>query len=114
MSVDIVFPNARIAADFNDIRSLVRSYGPDNARRIRRRLDDLQAAAHLADMHAIFGGRLHALVGDRAGCFALDLKHPQRLIFEPANEPLPYKDDGGLDWPRITTVRILRVEDYHG
>lgn len=24
------------------------------------------------------------------------------------------KDDGGLDWTRVTQIRVLGVEDYHG
>ena len=112
--MDIVFPNIRLADEFNNTKQLTRKYGPDNARRIRRRLDDLRAASNLAEMHALFGGRLHPLTGDLAGQFALDLRHPQRLSFEPADEPLPLKSDGGLDWALVSAVRILRVEDYHG
>ncbi len=112
--MNIVFPNTRLAGEFNNIKQLTRQYGPDNARRIRRRLDDLRAASNLAEMHTLFGGRLHPLVGDLAGQFALDLRHPQRLIFEPADEPLPLKPDGGLDWSLVSAVRILSVEDYHG
>jgi hypothetical protein len=25
----------------------------------------------------------------------------------------PRKPDGGLDWPKIDSIRILNVEDYH-
>ncbi len=112
--MQILFTSNREADTFNDTRTLVRRYGPEMARRIRRRLDDLAAAANLAEMHEVFGGRLHPLVGDYAGRFALDLKHPQRLILEPANDPLPYEASGRLDWSQITVVRICGVEDYHG
>lgn len=54
------------------------------------------------------------LKGDHAGILALDLKHPQRLLFEPAHDPVPTRPDGGLEWDAVTAVRILRVEDYHG
>ena len=30
------------------------------------------------------------------------------------NDPIPLKDDGGLDWTQVTKVRILGVEDTHG
>ncbi len=58
-------------------------------------------------------GRLHELTGDRAETFALDLDQPYRLIFETANNPIPRKEDGGLEWRSITAVRILEVENYH-
>ena len=44
--------------------------------------------------------------------FSVDLDHPYRLIFEP-EEPIPRKDDGGIDWSQVTTVVILGVEDTH-
>ena len=48
-----------------------------------------------------------------SGQFAVDLKHPYRLIFKPDHNPLPRKDDGGLDLTQITAIKILGVEDYH-
>lgn len=36
-----------------------------------------------------------------------------RLIFEPANDPIPLKEDGGLDWKNITAVNIIGIEDTH-
>jgi proteic killer suppression protein len=45
---------------------------------------------------------------------ALDLDHPCRLIFAPAHNPLPLKEDGGLDWTAVTAIEIHEIEDYHG
>ena len=45
--------------------------------------------------------RRHELSGNRKGQFAVDLKHPQRLIFEPNHNPLPRRADGGLDLKKI-------------
>ena len=111
--MDIVFPNERAAAEFNSLKALSRSYGAENARRILRRLDDLRAAANLETMRNL-PGRCHELKHDRAGQLAIDVRHPYRLIFEPANEPVPRKADGGLNWAGVTSIRILEVEDYHG
>jgi proteic killer suppression protein len=44
----------------------------------------------------------------------LDLDGPYRLIFEPAHERKPEKEDGSLDWSAVTVVRVLGVEDTHG
>jgi len=36
------------------------------------------------------------------------------MVFESANDPVPKKKDGGLDWSRVTAIRILELsEDYH-
>jgi toxin HigB-1 len=111
--VDIVFLDARDAAKFNSLKELSRSYGAENARRILRRLDELRAAANLETIRSL-PGRCHELKHDRAGQLAIDVRHPYRLIFEPANELVPRKTDGGLDWAGVTTIKILEVEDYHG
>lgn len=50
---------------------------------------------------------------EKAGVLSLDLRHPYRLLFEPADEPVPRKPDGGLAWSRVIAVRILGVEDTH-
>jgi plasmid maintenance system killer protein len=110
--LDIVFLNDRLANEFNDNKALNQRYGAEQAKRIRRRLDDLLAATNL-EVFRTLPGRCHELKGNLAGLLALDLQHPDRLIFEPANDPIPRKADGGLDWPKVTAVRILRVEDYH-
>ncbi len=77
-------------------------------------MDELRSADCLADMQYYPGARCHALKGDREGQLAVDLDHPYRLIFEVANDPIPLRDDGGLDWPAVTAVKIIKVEDYHG
>ncbi|MCX7044216.1 MAG: hypothetical protein NTX50_01850 [Candidatus Sumerlaeota bacterium] len=59
-------------------------------------------------------GRLHALVADRKGQWALDLEHPMRLILEPLGDPLPISEDGWLDLEKVTAVKLIEVEDYHG
>jgi proteic killer suppression protein len=53
------------------------------------------------------------LKGNRQGQFAVDVVHPYRLIFEPANDPIPRKDDRGFDWTKITAIRVIAVENYH-
>ncbi|MUL37869.1 type II toxin-antitoxin system RelE/ParE family toxin [Gloeocapsopsis dulcis] len=111
--MDIVFKDKKFEKECNNQRLLEKNYGQKRAKRIRRRLDDLLAADTLEDMTNI-PGRCHELGENRWGQIALDLDHPYRLIFEPANEPIPTKLDGGIDRTKITAVRILGVEDYHG
>jgi proteic killer suppression protein len=44
---------------------------------------------------------------------AIDLHKGWRLVFKPEEAPSPCKSDGGLDWTKITEIRILELEDYH-
>jgi len=111
--VDILFVNKRLAKQCVSERGRVKAFRADAAKVLGRRLDQLRAAEDLAVMREL-PGRCHELGADRKGELALDLRGPYRLIFEPADNPPPTKDDGGLDWGRVTAIRILEVEDYHG
>jgi len=109
-----MFSNRKMEKTFNNQARLVREYGARQAERIRRRLDELAAVDTLEDLRCLRQARCHELKGDRAGQLSVDLVDPYRLLFVPANEPIPRKHDGGLDWSWVTAVQIVGVEDTHG
>lgn len=111
--VDILFISKKVEKLCTDSKTMMRKIGPESSKRLRRRLDDLRAAASLEVMRTL-PGRCHELKGDKAGQLSVDLVHPNRLILEPGDNPVPYKPDGGLDWASIHAVRILGIEDTHG
>jgi len=111
--MDILFKAKRLRKQCTEERVMVKTWGKREGNLIRRRLDQLHAAETLEVMRHL-PGRCHELTADRAGQLSLDLVHPYRLIFEPADEPPPRKADGGLDWSGVTAVCILGVEDTHG
>jgi proteic killer suppression protein len=110
--VRILFATAKLEKLGNDDSFARKQLGPDGCRKLRRRLDDLEAAASLEDFRHL-PGRCHELKGDLAGLVALDLHQGWRLVVEPANDPVPVKPDAGLDWTRVTAIRVVAVEDYH-
>jgi plasmid maintenance system killer protein len=110
--LNITFASKAFEDGCNDSRLLNRKHGKDRAKRIRRRLDDLRAAATLEDMRNL-PGRCHELIGTRTGQLSLDLDGPYRLLFEPSGNPIPTKPDGGLHWPSIRNVTIIGVVDTH-
>lgn len=110
----IIFKTKKFQKECNDFKLLQKRCGLDMARLIRRRLDELRAAAVLEDIRTLPQARCHELKGDLSGKLSLDLVHPYRLIIRPANDPPPEKPDGGLDWTQVTEVEILGVEDTHG
>ena len=78
---------------------------------------ELRAAVSLMDFWPPKSGpsRCHELTqGQRKGQLSVDLDHPYRLIFVPDHNPVPKREDGGLDWSQVTAVKILGVEDTHG
>lgn len=88
----------------------VKKLGDVCARKLRSRLADLDAAVRVTDLAA---GRPHPLKGERSGQMALDLAGGFRLVFAPANEPTPRKDDQSVDWAAVTIVSIEYIGDYH-
>lgn len=112
--MDILFQDQKLAKVCNNESLLIRKYGSVRAKLLRRRLDECRAAENLEVLRSLPQVRCHELKGNREGTLAVDLDHPYRLIFEPANNPIPRKPDGGLDWTGVTAIRVLTVEDYHG
>ena len=110
--MEIFFRDKKLAATCSDTRKRRKAFGENRGKRVGRRLDDLAAAKSLEDMRML-SGRCHQLGADRAGSLALDLDGPYRLIFEPAHNPLPMNDDGGLIWSEVWKIRILEIKDYH-
>ena len=88
-------------------------YGTEISNKIKLRLTVLNAAPNLAAVPTTKPERCHSLKGNRMGQYAIDLKHPYRLIFCPDHDPLPKNEEGQLDLTRITRIKIISVEDYH-
>ncbi len=93
-------------------REAKKLYGADIAKKLRLRLVQLVAYQCLADVGTRF--RLHELDHDRDGQLAVDITDRVRLVFQPANHPVPQKADGGLDRAKVTAITIIEVVNYHG
>ena len=78
-----------------------------------QRMSELHAAIALSDISHLPPARLHEHSGTGKGKFSVDLEHPYRLLFIPDNEPIPVKNDGGLDKTNINKIKIVGIEDPH-
>ena len=105
--MEVLFSDKKLQKICSDVKLLQREYG-QNARKIQRRLFDLSQISPLPPP------RRHQLKGDRKGQYAVDVKHPFRIVFVPANDPVPLKEDGGVDLEKVTIVEIVWIGDYHG
>ena len=112
--MDIVFKNRKLEKLFLEEKALIRKWGPGQAEKIKLRLAQLIAAENLETLRTLPQMRAHELSGNRAGQISLDIKHPYRLLITPDYENPPRKGDGGLDWKKITRIKVLKVEDTHG
>jgi plasmid maintenance system killer protein len=108
----IVFEDRKFEKQCNNQSKLIKVQGAFRAKKIRLRLDDLKAALTLEDMRNA-PGRCHELHGNLADHLSLDLDHPYRLLFIPDQDPMPRKEDGGLDWTQVIAVKIVGVRDTH-
>ncbi len=89
-----------------------RAYGK-SAPKLKNHLDALRDAVTLADIAIPKIGRFHRLKGDRKHQFAMDLKHPHRLIIVSVVQPMPTLPNGNIDYAAITKVEIVEIVDYH-
>lgn len=94
-------------------KEAVKKLGPEMALKLQLRLTQLLAAANLSEIERVPPARCHELGGDRKGQLSVDLRHPFRLIFVPANQPVPYRGDGGLDWDQVTEIEVIEIVDTH-
>jgi len=111
--VEILFQGRKLEKLCTDRSQRARTYGSICAKLLEQRFSELKRAENLEAMRFVPRAKCHELSGDRKGTLSVVLEHPYRLIFEPANDPVPRKPDGGLDWTQVTAIRILAVEDYH-
>ena len=94
-------------------REAQRHLGARRGRRLQQRMMELKAATSLEDISRLPPARCHELTGNRKGQLSVDLEHPYRLLFIPANNPIPETEDGGLDWSEVTEIEIIGVVDTH-
>ncbi len=108
--MDILFKDDKLERLCREVRRMERELGKPCARKLRARIKDLSAAECMREIRV---GRPHPLRGGLAGCLALDLAGGKRLVLEAANDPVPRRDDGSIEWDRVTAVRIVFIGDYH-
>lgn len=110
MKVD--FLTAKDKEFFQSSKQVTKAHGAETAKKLKTRLDDLDAAQSMEDMRHL-PGHWEELKKERAGQFSARLHGGLRLIVRPQKEPPPVKPDGGLDWRAIDSIHIVEVVDYH-
>lgn len=111
--MEIVFARRRLEKTFNSATALKRAFGDRMARTIAMRMAVLRNARTLSMVPVTKPERRHQLEGGRAGQYAVDLVHPHRLVFKPNHDPMPRKEDGGIDTDQVTAITVIEVIDYH-
>jgi toxin HigB-1 len=109
--VHITFINEKLAKLLNTLKELMRTYGPDNGKRIARRLQNIADATNLAELAKIPQTRIHELSGPRDEQISVDINHPYRFLLAIDHEKTPRNENRGLDWNRIKKVKVVSITD---
>ena len=111
--MDIYFRTKKLQKRCSKTVEAIKSLGPKRGKKLKQRMMELAAAETLADISRVPPSRCHELTGNRKGQLSVDLEHPYRLLFIPANNPTPELKEGGLDWAAITKIEIIDITDTH-
>ena len=109
----IYFKTKKLQKICNNTNEAIKKLGPKMARKLQQRLMELKAASCLADISKMPPPRCHQLSGNRNEQLSVDLEHPYRLLFIPANNPIPVTQGGGLEWASVTEIEIVEIADTH-
>ena len=109
--MEVGFEDPRFETFLRDERALRRALGAEVVKRLAIRLTAVRESTNLAELH-LLPGRTHALSGNRAGRFAMDLPDGRRLEFRPT-PPAPTKPDGGIDLTKVTSIVLIEISDHY-
>jgi toxin HigB-1 len=109
-SVEVTYANKKLEKELASEKEMARHRG-QLASKLKLRLFTLRAASSLDLVSKLPPDRCHELIGSRKGVFSVDLNANWRLLFKP--DPMPLRQDGGVDLAAVTRVQILSIEDTH-
>jgi proteic killer suppression protein len=109
----VTFSSARLAKLLTNPGTRQQRLGAERAKKVLLRLTQMDAATDLGELTRLPQARCHQLRLDRDEQFSVDLDGPYRLIFEVADDPVPRRDDDGIDIDAVKEVRILEITDPH-
>ncbi len=110
--MNIDFKNNKIKKALSEAGEMQKAFG-NMAKKVSQRMEQLRAAATLADMESYQAARCHELKGERKGEWAIDISVNYRMIFEINQNPVPLNKDGSVDTKKITDIMIIETTDYH-
>lgn len=99
-SLEVEYKNKKIKKICTDAYMAEREYGSKMAEKIQQRISEIMAADSVEQMIQYHIGRCHAISHNRKTQYAVDLIHPQRLIFEKKGN-------------EIKIANIIEIVDYH-
>jgi len=104
--MEISFKDKKLKKICEDDKSLKKKYGSLQSIAIVQRINELSSAENLFDISRLPHARLHLLKGKYDKCFAVDIKHPYRIVFScPSGDVQNIKS--------VHEIMIIEIVDYH-
>lgn len=104
----IFFANQQTHVEAISLKLLTQKYGDKKARRMRQRLDELDAANNLDDLRTL--PALHCQqVNDHPALLTICTVRPAGLLFEV--EDLTCFDGKLLNWRKVTAIKIISLDE---
>ncbi|MFG3292325.1 hypothetical protein ACGF3G_26400 [Streptomyces sp. NPDC048179] len=107
--VEFSFLDVELARSCNDDAMREHRYGAVVAAVLRRRLAEIDAAAHLADLERLPAARLRPCLDD-PGLLLVSLGPLADLHLRPRADPPPRLPDGTLDYADVRVVIVTDVQ----
>lgn len=108
----INYKNKKLEKSLTIPKEMLKKYG-NLAKRTKQRMDEFAASKNLAVLGKLPGPDCHQLEGNRKEQFSVSISGNWRIIFVPDHNPVPVKEDGGVDWEQVNEIKIIEVIDYH-
>jgi proteic killer suppression protein len=108
----LTYKNNKLEKSLTVDKEIIKAHG-QLAKKIKQRINELQEADNLAVIATLPFMRLHPYKGARKGEWSIDIFKNWRICFEIANQPIPVMEDAGVDLAKVTSIKIMSVEDPH-
>ena len=110
--MEIEYKDRKLEKIIQDPRKLKKHFN-QAAEIIENRLELLDGVDNLGQISDKPPTRLHSLVGDLKGKYAIDVQRGLRIVFEINHDQIPRLPDNSVDLDNISKIRIMGIYDYH-
>ncbi len=85
--------------------------GMQAAKQLRERLADIRTAGNVLELIA---GRPREILVAGHPCYTIDLSEDYRMMLRPNHNEVPKLKSGGVDWSKVTRVKVHKLEVGNG
>ena len=110
----IIFRTKKLQKLCETFKDASRRWGPECARRLVKRMNEMESSECLKTFKKLPAPRCHLLTCNRKGQYAADLIHPKRLVFMACDKDGNPIKDAELILGEIKDIIIIDIGDYHG